>query len=408
MVATPPAAAAPPTPGPVILVIQILPAADYATRSTSTLTPAISGIPAMFITVSVPLGTQPAAEGSCHFVWGLCHLVVGPERTLSSGSGLPSDRASSPSSTAPTAGSPFQAGGARAHARSWRRSLEPRPTPACRRRSAPTRSASAPWSARCARRDPLNGHRARGSADVARESRCCRSAHGQWPVSARVRRPAAGMTFAYQRAVRWLIPSLGLVLVAEGRPARAAEPSAPVSDVSVLSQSGAFLLRSKEGDIGGIGFTLSGLYRRGPIVAGASLMDMGLGLAVAYYGACGLLGASLRPSSSWRIDLLGAGGARAYWWAFGVLNDDPGTGAVLPYAGGRLQAMYLFGSQRNHFALGAMVAFDLDLTSVNRRYQYQSTSWFSGEPYTTTADHTVGGQRIWVGITLGWVRDLRP
>jgi hypothetical protein len=47
-----------PTRGPVILVILPPPAADYATRSTSTLTPAISGTSAMFITVSVPLGTQ--------------------------------------------------------------------------------------------------------------------------------------------------------------------------------------------------------------------------------------------------------------------------------------------------------------------------------------------------------------
>jgi hypothetical protein len=47
-----------PTPGPVILVILRPPAAAYATRSTSTLTRAISGTSAMFITVSVPLGTQ--------------------------------------------------------------------------------------------------------------------------------------------------------------------------------------------------------------------------------------------------------------------------------------------------------------------------------------------------------------
>jgi hypothetical protein len=106
---------------------------------------------------------------------------------------------------------------------------------------------------------------------------------------------------------------------------------------------------------------------------------------------------------------LAAGGVRSYTWGAGLLSDDPGAHAVLPYAGGRLQGTYLFGrSSRNHFALGALIGVDADLGTVHQQYEYEETDWlFDDDTYTTTAEHTVGGRRTWVGITVGWVRDFR-
>jgi hypothetical protein len=71
----------------VVLVILGPTAVDYATRSTSSLTLAISGSSGRFITASVPLGTLLRSV-----FWLPCDPTLGDERATSSFAGEPPHR----------------------------------------------------------------------------------------------------------------------------------------------------------------------------------------------------------------------------------------------------------------------------------------------------------------------------
>jgi hypothetical protein len=212
------------------------------------------------------------------------------------------------------------------------------------------------------------------------------------------------------RHTPWELIVAAVALVVMPRDAAASSP--PAADFALLGQLGGYSIRGHAKGEGqaGVGIVASPLYRTDLLVIGGSI-DLGGGFGGSTTSACGIVGGSLGAASGWRVDLLAVGGARYYVWGQGFLSDDPGMHATLPYAGGRLQGMYLFGrSRRSHVALGAMLGVDTDLWTVRRQYSYVETPWLdwdgSGGSYTATADHTAGGRRVWVGITVGWVRDI--
>jgi hypothetical protein len=92
------------------------------------------------------------------------------------------------------------------------------------------------------------------------------------------------------------------------------------------------------------------------------------------------------PLGILRFDLLGELGGRAYQGVgSNFLSDDPGAGAILPFAGVRAAwlARIHRSRQGNHVWLGVSGAYGRDLARTTREYSYrrQGTDWFTGEPY---------------------------
>jgi hypothetical protein len=113
-------------------------------------------------------------------------------------------------------------------------------------------------------------------------------------------------------------------------------------------------------------------------------------------------------ATPFHADLLGTVGVRSYTgWGRGVIfSDDPGTSAVLPFAGARLRLAYEIERRSTHPAyVGVVVGADDDLDRVARRYSYKN------EPETcilecpddsiVTTTRTVGGAHFAVLITIG-------
>jgi len=87
-----------------------------------------------------------------------------------------------------------------------------------------------------------------------------------------------------------------------------------------------------------------------------------------------------------RFDFLGEIGGHAYHGVgSNFLTDDPGAGAILPFAGVRaaLLARIHRNGQGHRVWLGVSGAYGRDLARTTREYSYrrQGTDWFTGEPY---------------------------
>lgn len=117
-------------------------------------------------------------------------------------------------------------------------------------------------------------------------------------------------------------------------------------------------------------------------------------------------GYSVRTPSGWGFDLLGAAGVHRYdGVGSGILSDDPGTSATLPFAGVRARGVYLFGKGPRHFQLGFAASVDRDLSRVTHTYTYRETSWWDGSTSTESATHTVGFTTLGAMIDLGMTFD---
>jgi len=158
------------------------------------------------------------------------------------------------------------------------------------------------------------------------------------------------------------------------------------------------------GDCGGIVATGTVLARTDVFAYGGTL-EAGGALATRL-GLAGTAGLSFRDASGFGLDLLGVVGVHRYnGVGRGILTDDPGVGATLPFAGGRLRAVYAFGPGPRHFQLGLGVGVDRDLSRTTRNYTYQETPWLnlggSSGPVTRNESRTIGFTTVGATIDFG-------
>jgi hypothetical protein len=193
------------------------------------------------------------------------------------------------------------------------------------------------------------------------------------------------------------------------------EPAAPVaqprSELLLHNYPGAVHLTPdpREGDAywADVLIGTEGAYRYGSFI-GSAFVQGGLGLPLFVSGGVAA-GLSLHRTPGPRIDVLLSGGLDYYCnWGVGILSDDPGVSLVLPFAGPRVRAAYAFGRGRGHFEIGALLAWETNLTRTERSYSYVETPWLCSDscaPYTTQAHHVVGGTKTLVALTLGGTID---
>jgi hypothetical protein len=156
----------------------------------------------------------------------------------------------------------------------------------------------------------------------------------------------------------------------------------------------------------GVLLEASGLVRLHFIDLG---IDVGVGGLFVDMASAGVLaGIGLRTRSGVRFDLLANAGVHSYsGWGAGLLSDDPGASATLPYAGGKLRLAYLAGHRKGHFTLGGEFGVDTDLGRERVQYDYQETNWlFDDGTSIVHAGHTVGGTRTTVLLFLGGTLDI--
>jgi hypothetical protein len=192
---------------------------------------------------------------------------------------------------------------------------------------------------------------------------------------------------------------------ADARPAAAA-PAAPSAVPAETPPTDVTLA-------GGLGGMTQGVLMEASCLVRLQFIDLGVDFGVGYLfmdmaSAGALAGVGFRSRSGLRFDLLGNAGVHSYsGWGAGLLNDDPGASATLPYAGGKVRLSYLFGHGRGHFTLGGEFGMDTDIGRKRVQYDYQSTDWLFDDGTTTEhADHTVGGTRTSVLLVLGGTIDL--
>jgi hypothetical protein len=122
----------------------------------------------------------------------------------------------------------------------------------------------------------------------------------------------------------------------------------------------------------------------------------------------GLAGVNVRLGSC-RLDLLGSLGYRYYpSWGASFLGGDPGVTTSIPFAGARLRALREWRHEDGSATLfGASVGWEDDLERRYFEYTYTADDWFSGEEYTSTGKHWLGGTAVLLGVTLAWTVPLQ-
>jgi len=197
---------------------------------------------------------------------------------------------------------------------------------------------------------------------------------------------------------------------ASEEPAPAAETPEPNSELAVHAYPGAFYILAdpREGNGGGALVGVEAAYRHGNLV-GATFLEGGLGFPM--FASAGLAaGVGFHTTPGPRVDLLLAGGVDYYLWGAGFLSDDPGVTVALPFAGPRVRAAYAFRAGPRHFEMGALFAWEINLTRAERTYSYTERPWLcfdSCQPYTTEAHHVVGGSRAMLALTFGGSFDFQ-
>lgn len=180
-------------------------------------------------------------------------------------------------------------------------------------------------------------------------------------------------------------------------------PHAPTTDFVANAHLGITAYRE---NTGGLLAGTDAIVRHDILAVGANL-EVG-GFVMHMSSVAALLGLAFRTDSGARFDLLATAGAHNYsHWGSALFSDDPGVSATLPYVGGLAQATYLFSPNRHgHFCLGVMGSLDTDLGRTRRQYSYTETGWLSGETSTAFADHTAGGTRYSIALSIGGATDL--
>lgn len=181
----------------------------------------------------------------------------------------------------------------------------------------------------------------------------------------------------------------------------------PPLDLTITSELGAAFYSGADRDGAapdGLLFGGTALMRMGMVGVGASAVANGR-LAFSPSKASDyslLLGLSSRSAEGMHLDLLGSLGWRAYtgWGGAGLGSDSTfkGVSASVPYAGARLRIAYVFSRhRRTHFVLGGQLGWDYDLETRQVR---TSDSEIGAEA------RTVGGNRMMVGLVIGFVFDI--
>jgi hypothetical protein len=174
------------------------------------------------------------------------------------------------------------------------------------------------------------------------------------------------------------------------------------ADVQWFAHGGAVF-----GDRFGGAMTGATILARKDLFAAGATFDAS-GLFATRLGAAATAGLSYRDESGFGADLLGAFGVHAYSGVGrGILSDDPGASASVPYASGRLRGVYVFGKRATHFQLGLGATLERDLRTVTRSYSYTETPWlFDGPSQTQKSTQSIGFTTMGVMIDAGMTFDV--
>jgi hypothetical protein len=191
---------------------------------------------------------------------------------------------------------------------------------------------------------------------------------------------------------------------APGRDAVLRPADVAASDFSVRGQLGGF---SDPGRAGGPLLGATALYRLGPVAAGGQFEGGAALLGYGFTGVGALGGIAVRPSTRFRVELLGTVGHHSYSGVGrGFMSDDPGVSGDSAYAGVRGGASYLFGAKATHLELGVYGGVDDDLSRETKTSRYTSTGWFSDTTSEAESQHTVGTKKYSVVLALGMTHDV--
>lgn len=182
--------------------------------------------------------------------------------------------------------------------------------------------------------------------------------------------------------------------------ANAAEtPDTPSTTDSELQWSGQLGAVGGEGYGGAlIGTTL--LARSGVFAFGGTMEASGA--FASRFGLSGLAGIAGRTEGGTGGELLGTLGMHHYnGVGRGILSDDPGASATLPFAGVRVRASQRLGRR---FLLGLAATLEQDLYRERRVYSYTSTPWLdfgNSGPTTETKTRMLGFTTVGVMFDVG-------
>ena len=126
-----------------------------------------------------------------------------------------------------------------------------------------------------------------------------------------------------------------------------------------------------------------------------------------YFGYGALAGIGWRSATGWQLDALAVGGIHHYeGFGRGLLSDDPGANATLPFAGLRGGPSYAFGAGSTHFAIGLLAFAETDLASRTVAYDYQQREWLGSSSFPQSEVRTIWTERAGIALRLGITHDL--
>lgn len=152
--------------------------------------------------------------------------------------------------------------------------------------------------------------------------------------------------------------------------------------------------------VGALALVRADLFEIGPSFDASGFLSSktGGGLAMG-------LGSRGREVHSFGWDMLGEVGMHHHHVAKGLLSDDPGASATIPYAGLRLGVSWALGGPHAHVRgrHGIWLYGNVDLSSVTKQYAYQETGWLSDTSRQATGTTVVGGGTLFgLSYTIGF------
>ena len=152
--------------------------------------------------------------------------------------------------------------------------------------------------------------------------------------------------------------------------------------------------------VGGLALVRVGLFEIGSSFDASGLVSSktGGGMAIG-------VGSRGREIHAFGWDMLGEAGLHQHHAAKGLLSDDPGASATIPYAGLRLGVSWALGGPQAHLRgrHGLWLYGNVDLSSVTKHYTYQEKGWLSDNVRQAEGTAVVGGGTLFgLSYTIGF------
>lgn len=152
--------------------------------------------------------------------------------------------------------------------------------------------------------------------------------------------------------------------------------------------------------VGGLALLRAGIFEVGPSFDASGLVSSkaGGGIAVG-------VGSRGREIHAFGWDMLGEAGLHQHHAGKGLLSDDPGASATIPYGGVRLGVSWALGGPQAHLRgrHGLWLYGNVDLSSVTKQYTYQEKGWLSDTVRQAEGSAVLGGGTLFgLSYTIGF------